>query len=96
MSDKSGIQMNGRIENTNKVKAINCDCSLCGHSKQYKLGDQKMIYCKIYKKNNPQKHKCKRFYYRERFDNNKKMTSAKEITSWEPAFPWEIPIGGKR
>ena len=87
--------MNGHIENINRVKAISCDCSKCGHSTKYKLGSQSMIYCKAYKKNNPKKEKCKRFYHKGDLGTKKEIINAKEVTSWEPSFPWEIPVGGR-
>lgn len=58
---ETGTSMNGHIINTNKVKAIKCNCSNCGWSHKTRYKD---IYCDYFKKNNPQKDKCKRYYKR--------------------------------
>lgn len=49
------------IINTNKAKAIKCDCAICGWAKKA-YGH---IYCNYYKQNDPAKDKCNRYYARE-------------------------------
>lgn len=56
--NKTGVSCNGHIENTNKVKAVECNCSTCHWSKITHYGD---VYCNYYKKNNPEIKKCKRY-----------------------------------
>lgn len=94
--NETGISMHGSIVNTNKAKAIKCNCSKCYWSKM----SHGVVYCKYYKKNNPQKSKCKKFYLRSAYERQDKTldfaprTDASEITSYQPAFPWERPVGG--
>jgi hypothetical protein len=99
---KDGISKNGRMENVNKVKAIQCDCSKCGWHKLTRYGD---IYCKWLRQNNPKREKCKRFYRLSELEDRKAIDSLKNVprdngkimvkdtTSYEPALPWEIPVG---
>ena len=96
---KTGTSLNGHIENTNRAKAIACDCKVCYWSKITRYGD---IFCRFYKRNNPNKEKCKRFetkLYNPMEDKGKKKCNppmAKDITSYYPAFPWERKIGGNK
>lgn len=97
--------MNGKIVYKHRVRAIKCDCSKCVWAKNTKYGD---IFCHYFKRNNPQREKCKRYATKESLQDKeiiKNMESAprtngnvmaKDITSYEPAFPWERKIGGDK
>lgn len=89
MRNENGISMNGHIENINKIKAVKCNCTKCGWAKKA----YGTIYCKYYHKNNPKKQKCKRFYVTQGGEKGiKPRTSAKDISKYEPSFPWERPL----
>ena len=99
MANKYGVSMNGHIENTNKIKAIKCNCSICVHSKKYQFDGQTMIYCNVFKKNNPKNTTCKRYYPKDLTSETmgmKEKQKTREISSWEPSFPWERPLGGDK
>ncbi len=91
-SKKAGVSTSGRIENINHITSVKCDCRKCFHSKKVYGG----VYCKYYDKLNPNKPKCIRFSQRESYDrpDRTKSIRAVDMTSYEPSFPWEIPVGG--
>ncbi len=84
---KTGVSM-GRIENTNIVGAIPCNCNKCCHS--YKKSG--VLYCSQYGKVDQDKKKCKR--YAARGNDNisrkeyKKLIEEKNKRT-EPIFPWD-------
>ena len=55
-SKKTGIPMS-RIENTNTIKSVKCDCKKCFHF----TNNHGIPYCKYYDRPNPHKPKCIRF-----------------------------------
>nr|WP_297765918.1 hypothetical protein [uncultured Butyrivibrio sp.] len=91
-SKKTGVTTNGKIENINNIGSVKCDCRKCFHSKKIYGG----VYCKYYDKINPRKQKCIRFCQKEHYKpiDRTKPIIAKELTSYEPSFPWETPIMG--
>lgn len=84
---KTGVSM-GRIENTNTVKSIPCNCKKCCHS--YKKKD--ILYCAQYGLIRPNKKTCKRYATRDDYSISKKeylrLVEEKNKRK-EPVFPWD-------
>ena len=80
-SKKSGTSMS-RIENTNTVKPIPCDCRKCYNN---------IPYCRLYDLVRPHKRKCKRYseqdYHVTKEEYDKSLETKRKRT--EPVFPWE-------
>ena len=86
-SKKTGAATNGRIEYTNNVKSVSCNCRACFHSKKT-CGT---IYCTYYDKLNPQKKRCVRFSPKENYGPKKDRPKAPIKSTYVPTFPWEMP-----
>lgn len=87
--NKYGVSMGGHIEDINNINAIECNCADCYWShKAYGA-----IYCEYYKKNNPEKTKCKRYSQKEDYGpkQKKRPIKIKDIKNWNPSLPWERP-----
>lgn len=92
---KTGISMS-RIENTNTIKSLKCDCRKCFHSS---IRDGALI-CNYYNKVKPTKRVCKRFIVEKPVEQqfivvNSKGHRLRDFAKQADAIAYAAQINGK-